>query len=111
MTINKYKNNVYSLILKFSLLQLVGFGDFVNVMTWGIIPQGENLSADQPAANKFILDFNTFVKDGGLYYKLLPQRSLVGHFEKSADGRKTQKERVTISACFNALGTIKYSDL
>ena len=78
------------------------------------------MSADQLAANKFILDFNTFVKDGdyslaqifncdetGLYYKLLPQISLVGHFEKSVDGRKTQKERVTINACSNALGTIK----
>ena len=82
--------------------------------------QGEKLSADQPAATKFILDFNGFVKDcgyslaqicncdeTGLYYKLLPQRFLVAHFEKSADGRKTQKERVTISACSNALGPIK----
>ena len=60
--------------------------------------QGEILSADQPGAGKFILDFNTFVKDSdyslvqifncdetGLYYKLLPQRSLVGHFERSAN--------------------------
>ena len=43
----------------------------------------------------------------GLYYKLLPQKSLAAHFEKSADGCKTQKERVTINACSNASGTIK----
>ena len=30
----------------------------------------------------------------GLYYKLFPQKSLPAHFEKSPEGRKTQKERV-----------------
>ena len=81
--------------------------------------QGEKLSADQPAADTFIPKFQEFVADGGysldqvfncdetgLYYKLLPQKSLAAHFEKSADGRKTQKERVTINVCSNA-GTIK----
>ena len=37
----------------------------------------------------------------------LPEKSLAAHFEKSADGRKTQKERVAISACLNATGSIK----
>ena len=32
---------------------------------------------------------------------------LAGHFERSADGRKTQKDRVTISACANASGDMK----
>ena len=43
----------------------------------------------------------------GLYYKLMPQKTLASSFEKSADGRKTQKDRVTINACANASGTIK----
>ena len=45
--------------------------------------------------------------ESGLYYKLLPQNSLVKSSEKSASGRKTQKERVTISACSNTSGSIK----
>ena len=43
----------------------------------------------------------------GLYYKFLRQKSLAAYFEKSADGRKTQRERVTINACSNASDTIK----
>lgn len=35
------------------------------------------------------------------------KKSLVCGTEKSADGRKTQKERITINACSNASGTIK----
>lgn len=82
--------------------------------------QGEKLSSDRPAADHFIPDFQEFVHDNdycldqvfncdetGLYYKLLPKKTLAAHFEKSADGRKTQKERVTISACSNVTGTIK----
>ena len=82
--------------------------------------QGERLSADKPAADQFIVDFQEFVRikgytndqifnadESGLYFKLLPQKSLAAHFEKTADGRKTQKERVTISACSNASGSIK----
>lgn len=74
--------------------------------------QGEKLSADKPAAEQFIPEFQVFVRDGGysldqvfncdetgLYCKLLPQKSLAAHFEKSADGCKTQKERITIDAC------------
>ena len=45
--------------------------------------------------------------ESGLYYKLLPNKSLVTAFEKSAAGRKRQNERVTINACSNASGTIK----
>ena len=82
--------------------------------------QGEKLSADHPAADNFIPDFQEFIHkkayslhqvfnidETGLYYKLLPPKTLAAHFEKSADGRKTQKQRVTISACSNATGTIK----
>ena len=63
--------------------------------------QGEKLSADEPPAESFIPEFQKFVKDNdygldqvfncdesGLYYKLLPQNSLVMSSEKSASGCK-----------------------
>ena len=37
----------------------------------------------------------------------MPDKTLAGSFEKSADGRKMSKERVTINACSNVTGTIK----
>ena len=82
--------------------------------------QGETLSAVKGVADRFIPHFQAFVEKGGyslhqvficdetgLYYKLLPQKSLAPHFEKSADEHKTQRGRVTINACPNASGTIK----
>ena len=33
----------------------------------------------------------------GLYFKLMPDKTLASSFEKSADGRKTQKERVLVA--------------
>ena len=82
--------------------------------------QGEKLSADKPAADNFISTFQEFIEENhytlnqvfncdetGLYFKLMPLKSLASSFEKSADGRKTQKERVTINACANASGSIK----
>lgn len=82
--------------------------------------QGEKLSADVPAADKFIPDFQQVISEGGysheqvfncdesgLYYKLLPSKTMAAHFEKSAAGRKTQKDRITINACSNVTGTIK----
>ena len=78
------------------------------------------MSADKPAAEEFVTQFRNFVKtsnysldqifncdETGLYYKLLPQKTPASHLEKSADGRKGQKERITINACSNASGTIK----
>ena len=40
---------------------------------------------------------------------MLPRRSLVRAFEKSASGFKKAKDRVTTSACSNASGTVKLS--
>ena len=84
------------------------------------IRQGEKLSANKPAAEEFCGTFQEFVEDNhytlnqifncdetGLYYKLMPQKTLAFSFEKSADGRKTQKDRITINACANASGRIK----
>ena len=82
--------------------------------------QGEKLSADWLAAENFIASFEDIIENGQytlnqifncdetvLYYKLLPRKSLVSGMEKSADGRKLQKERITINACSNASGSIK----
>lgn len=82
--------------------------------------QGEKLSADVPAADGFIPEFQKVIAEGhysleqifncdesGLYYKLLPSKTMAAHFEKSVAGRKTQKERITINACSNVTGTIK----
>ncbi len=78
------------------------------------------LSADKPAEEDFCSTFQKYVEDNhytlnqifncdetGLYYKLMPQKTLASSFEKSVDGRKTKKDRVTINACANASGTIK----
>jgi hypothetical protein len=46
-------------------------------------------------------------EETGLNFHLLPEKTLAVSFEKSADGRKMSKERVTINACANAAGTIK----
>ncbi len=65
--------------------------------------QGEKLSADMPAAGDFVTSFQKFIEDNnytlnqifncdetGLYYKLLPEKTLASSFEKSASGRKKQ---------------------
>ena len=43
----------------------------------------------------------------GLQFRLLPERILTCAFETSAEGRRRLKDRVTISVCANATGTIK----
>ena len=81
---------------------------------------GEKLSSDVNAADEFVSSFSTFVKgekfsmhqifncdETGLYYRLLPDKTLAASFEKTADGRKKSKDRVTINACSNATGSIK----
>ena len=81
---------------------------------------GEKLSADTEASATFITTFNKFVEESqltlneifncdetGLNFHLLPDKTLAASFEHSADGRKLSKERVTINACANAIGTIK----
>ena len=85
-----------------------------------LLLQGEKLSADKPAADNFIVTFQEFIEENhytlhqvfncdetGLYFKLMPDKTLASSFEKSAVGRKTQKERVTINACANASGSTK----
>ena len=82
--------------------------------------QGEKMSADSDAAHDFVVSFREFVKENnysmdqifncdetGLNFRLLPEKTLTGSFQKSADGRKKAKERVTVNLCSNVSGTIK----
>lgn len=45
--------------------------------------------------------------ESGLYWKLLPDKTYVSSLEKTAPGRKAEKQRVTILACTNASGKHK----
>ena len=82
--------------------------------------EGEKLSADKEAAGSFVVSFSQFIKEKslslhqifnsdetGLYFRLLPDVTLDASFEKTADGRKKTKDRITLNACSNASGTIK----
>ena len=72
-----------------SQLLMDGFGQRHGIRQFTL--QGEKLSADQPAAENFIASFEDIIENGqytlnqifncdetGLYYKLLPRKSLVG---------------------------------
>ena len=78
------------------------------------------MDADTPAADAFVSTFSRFVHEEklcldqvfncdetGLNYRLLPEKTLAASFEKSADGRKKSKDRVTLNLCSNASGSIK----
>lgn len=43
----------------------------------------------------------------GLYYRVLPEKTLAGRSEKEAPGMKNPKEDVTLIACSNATGNHK----
>lgn len=49
--------------------------------------------------------------ESSLYWKLLPEKTYVGPEEKTAPGRKTEKQRVTFLACTNAAGDHKVKPL
>lgn len=81
---------------------------------------GEKLSADFCVTDKFIEEFNQFIKDNsltsdqiyncdesGLNYKMLPAKTLASRQENSAPGHKRSKERLTIMACANQSGKHK----
>lgn len=82
--------------------------------------QGEKLSADTVASDEFVQRFSKFCGDNGygldrvynadetgLYWKMLPNRTLVKPNEREAPGRKVPKDRVTVMVCTNASGTHK----
>jgi hypothetical protein len=79
---------------------------------------GEKLSADQSAVEPFINELDQVIKnqylelsqiynadESGLFWKLLPDRTLVTSNEKTVPGRKTSKERIIFLTCCNADGS------
>lgn len=81
---------------------------------------GEKLSNNHPAVDPFVLTFQKKVNDmdlvpeqiynadeSGLFWKLLPDKTLVRADEKTAPGRKVSKERITFLACANSAGNHK----
>ena len=82
--------------------------------------QGEKLSADLDAPDPFREKLLDLIEDEGftleeiyncdetgLYYRLLPEKTLAARSENEAPGMKKQKERVTLIACSNATGSHK----
>ena len=85
---------------------------------------GEKLSNDQSIVNPFFTTFNEKVRqlnlvatqiynadESALYWKMLPEKTLVRSQEKTAPGQKISKERVTCLACCNADGSHKLNML
>lgn len=82
--------------------------------------QGEKLSGNKEASDKFKVSFRKLVKEKdfslnqvfncdetGLNFRLLPDCTLAAGFEKTAAGRKKSKDRITLNLCSNASGTLK----
>ncbi|KAL4104008.1 hypothetical protein QTP88_019321 [Uroleucon formosanum] len=82
--------------------------------------QGESLSGDLTAATLFNDEFHSFLSklnlspdqvynadESGLFWKMLPSKTLAAQSEKSAPGHKSNKERLTIMTCSNATGSHK----
>jgi hypothetical protein len=85
---------------------------------------GEVLSNNQAAIDPFLEKLETMIKnlnltadqvynadESALFWKLLPDRTMVGSHEKTAPGRKTSKERITFLLCTNGSGTHKLEPL
>ena len=82
--------------------------------------RGEKLSADATAIDPFKRKLQEVMeKEGltleqlyncdetGLYYRMLPAKTLASRYEKGAERMKKQKDRVTLMACSNATGNHK----
>lgn len=81
---------------------------------------GEQLSNDSAAVKPFIAKLDHTIKllglqpsqiynadESALFWKMLPDSTLVGSKEKTAPGRKTSKERITFLASCNSDGSHK----
>lgn len=81
---------------------------------------GEKLSSDSAVVEPFIKKLDHTIKslnlqpsqiynadESALFWKLLPDSTLVTSKEKNAPGRKTSKERVTFLVCCNSNGSHK----
>ena len=82
--------------------------------------QGEKLSSDLAAPDPFrdkllqLIENEQFTleqvyscDETGLYYRMLPEKTLAVRNEKEASGMKKQNKRITIMACSNATGNHK----
>ena len=83
--------------------------------------QGESLSAPTESIESYKMKLAKIIEEEdltlnqvfncdetGLYWKLLPNKTLVSAREKEAKGFKKPKDRVTLMACTNATGSIKF---
>ena len=82
--------------------------------------QGESLSADVSAVEPFRRDLQYIMQtegytydqvfnadETGLYWRMIPSRSLVSQEETNVKNFKLSKDRVTLLACVNASGTCR----
>jgi len=82
---------------------------------------GEKLSSKVDCIEPFQKDFEELViqnnfkseqiyndDESGLFWRMLPDHTLVSSTEKAAPGRKIIKERVTFMPCANATGNFVY---
>ncbi|KAH0815288.1 hypothetical protein GEV33_007503 [Tenebrio molitor] len=91
---------------------------------WFLKVSGEKLSSQPELVDPFKLELKNKIQElnltldqlynadeTGLYWKLLPDRTFVSSTEKTAPGRKTEKQRITFFACTNATGNHKVKPL
>ena len=82
--------------------------------------QGEKFSADTEAPEPFKKQLQDIMErkgltleqvyncdETGVYYRMLPTKTLAAKTEKHPSGMKKQKERVMLMACSNATGSHK----
>ena len=87
---------------------------------WQLSLQGEKVSSDASAVEPFKQGLKEFIErqhltlqqlyncdETGLYYRMLPAKTLACRSEREASGMKKMKERVTLMACSNATGMHK----
>ena len=89
-----------------------------------ITRHGEAASSNQEAADKFIKEFNDYIKaegfapqqvfncdETGLFWKKMPANTYITKEEKSLPGHKPMKDRLTLLLCANASGDCKVKPL
>jgi hypothetical protein len=85
---------------------------------------GEKLSSNEPAVSPFLSKFKEKIlalgvvpaqiyncDESALFWKMLPDKTVVDSHEKTAPGRKVAKERVTFLLCTNSDGSHKIKPL
>ncbi|KAJ8959570.1 hypothetical protein NQ314_006219 [Rhamnusium bicolor] len=110
---SKRKHNTLNLEEKVKILKLIESGEsFANIASkYGV---GRSTVGDiKKEQDKNIGELNLTsdqlynADESGLFWRLLPNKTLVHSGEKSAPGRKISKERITFMPCANASGSHK----